>query len=102
MHAYRFTIAALARAATLTGTTLALAAATGAFASPRCDEPRNRVDVAACEKAKQSPEALRRYVARTQVLYQLYFYDYMTPEEVDRFYAREQTRPMLIAGDPRD
>lgn len=90
MHAHRFAHAA-SRTALFVGATLALGFASSALAGPRCEAPPvTYVDRAACEKARQGPEALRRYVERTRMLYQLYYWDYITPEQIDRFYAGAQ------------
>src|SRR5262245_30748967 len=89
MHAHRFAIT-LSRTTQLAGAALTLMLATSAFAASRCDAPTTYVDRTACEKAKQSPESLRRYVERTRMLYELYYWDYITPEQVDRFYGGAQ------------
>ena len=60
-----------------------------AFATTkRCQAPGSIADRVACEKAKESPEALRRFVARTQSIYGLYYWDYMSAADLDRHYAR--------------
>jgi hypothetical protein len=101
MQTTRFAAGPLA--ATLAGATLALSLASNSFAAaPRCETPRTRMDLVACEKAKESPTALRRYVTRTQALYQLYYWDYITPEEIDRYYARQQAPQRLATHDKDD
>ena len=57
---------------------LALIAASAAHAAPRCDAPRQPADRLACAKAAEGPDALRRFVTRTQGIYQLYYGDYAT------------------------
>jgi hypothetical protein len=89
MHAPRLAIATR-RVSTLAGAALTLSFVSGAFGAQRCDAPQTYVDQAACEKARQSPESLRRYVERTRALYHLYYWDYITPEQVDRYRAGAQ------------
>ena len=60
-----------------------------ASAQSRCDAPRNHVDRRACEAARESPDALRRFIWRTQGIYRLYFFDYMTADDIVRYYARQ-------------
>lgn len=49
-----------------------------ASAEFKCDgRPLPRVDAAACVHAAQGPDALRRYVARTQSMYSLQMRDYV-------------------------
>lgn len=72
--------------------TALLLAAVPAFVVPasaqnRCDAPRSPADRRACEAAREGPEALRRFVWRTQGIYGLYFGDYMTADDIDRYYA---------------
>jgi hypothetical protein len=70
--------------------TLLLAAPVQAQDTPRCRSPETAGDRAACEKARQGPEALRRFVQRTQPTLMLHFWDYMSPNEVDRHRAQQQ------------
>jgi hypothetical protein len=76
------TASPLSAAALLAASALLFAAP--ADAAPRCDTPRHPVDLRACDIAQQGPDALRRFVARTQIIYGLYFWDYTTPEAIDR------------------
>lgn len=50
----------------------------------RCDEPKSALDQRVCAIAKQGPNELRRFIQRTQPIYQLYFFDYAN----DRDFAR--------------
>jgi hypothetical protein len=79
--------ALMARASALILTTLTVA---GAQATPRCDNPTFPVDRVACAKAKESPEALRRFIERTQSIHMLYFWDYMSEADLERHHARRQ------------
>jgi hypothetical protein len=65
-------------------------AASVAQATPRCENPSFAVDRVACAKAKESPESLRRFITRTQSIYSLYFWDYMSERELERHHARRQ------------
>jgi hypothetical protein len=96
MNANRFAL--LARASALILTTLTAA---GAQATPRCDNPVFAVDRVACEKAKESPEALRRFIARTQSIHMLYFWDYMSESELDRHHARQQAPDQRLARESK-
>lgn len=87
---------AFARAAMLAGATLAFASAVSA--APLCEAPKTRIDRVACDKASESPTALRRYIARMQIIQPLDFASYMTPDEIERHYARERARPQVVAG----
>lgn len=64
----------------LIGTALGLLTAGSARAEYRCDHPEHIADRRACEYAQQSPDALRRFIERTQSIYGLYFNDYVRPE----------------------
>lgn len=66
--------------------------ASAAQATARCETPTHPVDRVACAKAKESPEALRRYIQRTQPIYMLYFWDYMSEADLERYHARRQTQ----------
>jgi hypothetical protein len=65
--------------------TLSLLAAT-ALTTPtihaeyRCDRPQGLVDQRACAKAAEGPDALRHFVERTRMIYQLYIWDYVRPD----------------------
>jgi hypothetical protein len=74
--------------------------ASTATAAPRCDAPRDQADRTACAKAAESPSALRQYVERTRAIHQLYYWDYTTPEQVERQHARAaEARQRLAARD---
>ena len=62
-----------------------------ASAQSRCGAPRNQVDRRA-EAAREGPDALRRFIWRTQGIYRLYFYDYMTADDIDRYHARQDAQ----------
>lgn len=64
-----------------------------ADATPRCENPTTSFDRTACEKAKESPAALRRYIARTSSIHQLNFEDYMSEAELEQHRARIWARP---------
>jgi hypothetical protein len=67
-------------AALLASLAMALAAAAQpAVAANRCDNPGDVAVRRACEYAAQGPDELRRFVERTQSLYQLYYWDYAQP-----------------------
>jgi hypothetical protein len=67
---------------------LLLVDANVAIATPRCEAPSAPVDRIACAKAKESPDALRRYIARTQSIHALYFWDYMSEDELNAYHAQ--------------
>lgn len=74
--------------------TALLLAAAPAFVVPAsaqslCDAPRSPADRRACEAAREGPQSLRRFVWRTRGIYGLYFGDYMTADDIDRYYARQ-------------
>ena len=50
-----------------------------ARAEYRCDAPKSHFDRIACEKAKQSPTALRQFIHRIRTLENLYYNDYINP-----------------------
>jgi hypothetical protein len=56
-----------------------------ARAEYRCDEPAAPEDKRACELAKQGPDELRQFIQRTSSIYGLYFYDYVTAADFDRW-----------------
>jgi hypothetical protein len=87
-------IAFPARAPALIMATLTVAAAQ---ATPRCDNPTFPVDRVACAKAKDSPEALRRFIERTQSIHMLYFWDYMSEADLERHHARRQAPDRQLA-----
>jgi hypothetical protein len=64
-----------------------------ADATPRCESPLTSFDRTACAKAKESPEALRRYIERTSSIHHLNFSDYMSEAELEQHRARIWARP---------
>jgi hypothetical protein len=54
---------------------------TAAIAERKCDNPRSTIDQRACAKAAEGPDALRRFVARTQTIWGLYYWDYARLDE---------------------
>ncbi len=62
-------------AAALVLSALALAPSTS-FAEHRCDHPRGIGEARACAKAAESPEALRRFIERTRMIWGLAYADY--------------------------
>ena len=66
MNALRFRAGALVRVPALAGfVVMSSLIVTNVHAATRCDAPTTRVDRIACEKAKQGPDALRRFVQPT-------------------------------------
>lgn len=64
--------------ASLTSTLFALALMVSAphtQAASRCDGPTVGGEARACAAERQGPDALRRFVTRTQMIYGLYFWD---------------------------
>jgi hypothetical protein len=55
-------------------------APTVALAHHRCDDPNGMVERRACAKAAEGNDALRRFVSRTQGIWNLYYYDYARPD----------------------
>jgi hypothetical protein len=77
---------------------LALLAASAVGASPRCEQPRQPADRIACQKAAEGADALRRFVTRTQGIYQLYYWDYVgTPPAAARHGDASAAAPMATA-----
>ena len=58
-------------------------APTVALAQHKCDDPRGMIEKRACAKAAEGPDALRRFVSRTQGIWNLYYYDYARPDPTD-------------------
>jgi hypothetical protein len=65
-----------------------------AQAAPRCDQPRQPADRIACAKAAEGPDALRRFVTRTQAIYQLYYWDYVPAHAP----AQAEAAPLTVAA----
>jgi hypothetical protein len=51
-----------------------------ALAEYKCDNPTHQIDKRACAKAAEGPDALRRFVERTRMIWQLDIWDYSKPE----------------------
>ena len=51
-----------------------------ALAEYKCANPQQRIDQRACEKAAEGPNALRKFVERTRMIWQLDIWDYSKPE----------------------
>jgi hypothetical protein len=54
------------------------------FAANRCDHPRGVAEERACAKAAESPEALRRFITRTRMIWGLSYADYARDEPAPR------------------
>jgi hypothetical protein len=65
----------------------AMLAGATARAEYRCDARALPEEKRACELVKQGPEALRMFIDRTRGIYGLYFYDYVTEADFDRWHA---------------
>jgi hypothetical protein len=55
-------------------------APTAALSKYVCDNPSSMVDKRACAKAAEGPDALRNFVTRTRMIWQLDIWDYVRPE----------------------
>ena len=93
------------------GSTLLLAPALALVSAPvraefKCDAPGSRLDRVACEKAKESPSALRQYIQRIRVIESLHFFDYVDEAQARAWAQNESTRapakkaPVQAAGLP--
>ena len=80
--------------ALLLAPTLALVSA-HANAEFKCDAPSVRIDRAACEKAKESPSALRQYIQRIRVIESLQFSDYVNDEQARAWAQNESNRASI-------
>jgi len=60
---------------------LAALACAPSFASYKCDAPASLVDAKACAAAAQGPQALRRFVQRTQPMWGTYYFDYVKDDD---------------------
>ncbi len=67
-------------------------ASTQARAEFKCDSPSVRLDRVACEKAKESPSALRQYIQRIRVIESLYFPDYVNEAQAAVWAQNEANR----------
>ncbi len=96
----------LSGATRLIGSLLALALAVGvcapARAEYRCNSPRTwaKADRTACELAKRGAATeLRLFIQRTAPIYGLYFYDYVTSADFERWSAAQRNdKPVSIAA----
>jgi len=73
---------------------------TAAIAEYKCDNPRSTIDQRACAKAAEGPAALRQFVARTQTIWGLYFWDY-APREDQTTAAAPALTPARLADAPK-
>ncbi len=65
---------------------------TQAHAEFKCDEPSTHIDRAACEKAKESPTALRQYIQRIRMIESLQFTDYVNEAQARAWAQNEPAR----------
>lgn len=65
---------------------------TQARAEFKCDAPSTHIDRAACEKAKESPHALRQYVQRIRPIESLQFFDYVNEAQARAWAQYEPVR----------
>jgi hypothetical protein len=65
---------------------------TPARAEFKCDAPGAHVDRVACEKAKESPQALRRYIERVRGIESLQFSDYVSEAQARAWLQAESDR----------
>ncbi|MBA2411702.1 MAG: hypothetical protein H0V63_02615 [Burkholderiaceae bacterium] len=63
---------------------------TQARAEFKCDAPSTHIDRAACEKAAQSPSALRQYIQRMRGIDSLQFADYVDEAQA-RAWAQDES-----------
>jgi hypothetical protein len=104
-------LAPVNRAGVVTGSMLAFVFATAAGASAtaraeyRCGASALQEDRRACELAQRdSPDALRQFIDRTRGIYALYFYDYVTDADADRWEAarNDEKAPSTAVAQSRD
>jgi hypothetical protein len=62
-----------------------------ARAEYRCNAQALPEEKRACELVKQGPDVLRMFIDRTRAIYGLYFYDYVTDADWDRWDAARLT-----------
>jgi uncharacterized protein YecT (DUF1311 family) len=65
---------------------------TQARAEYKCNEPQTTFDRTACEKAKQSPDALRQYIQLTRGIHSLQFSDYVSEAQARAWLQAESDR----------
>ena len=58
----------------------------------KCDAPAVHFDRVACEKAKESPQALRRYIERIRMIESLEFSDYVSEAQARAWLQAESDR----------
>ena len=58
----------------------------------KCDAPSMNVDRVACEKAKESPSALRQYIQRIRIIESLQFSDYVDDAQARAWAQNESNR----------
>jgi hypothetical protein len=84
---------------------LAASLSSGARAEFVCNAPSTPEDKRACELARQDrPDELRLFIQRTSSIYGLYFYDYVTEANVNRWTAadRSEKARSIAAAEDRD
>ena len=98
-----------ARAVTASMLALVLAMAAGVSATARaeyrCGASALQEDRRACELAQRdSPDALRQFIDRTRGIYALYFYDYVTDADADRWETarKDEKAPSTAVAQSRD
>jgi hypothetical protein len=65
---------------------------TQARAEYKCNAPGAHIDRVACEKAKEGPQALRRYVERVRMIESLQFSDYVSEAQARAWLQAESDR----------
>ena len=81
-----------------------VACASAAHAEYRCESPQSHFDRIACEKAKQSPTALRQFIQRIRSIESLHYYDYVGPRGTTAATEQEPSidpAPQRLAQLPR-
>ncbi len=84
---------------------VAASVSVGAHAEHRCKAPPTPEDERACERAAMDrPYELRLLIQRTSSIYGLYFYDYVTEADVNRWDVarRSEKAQSITAVDDRD
>jgi hypothetical protein len=92
----------LARPISFAVAVFAASACMGVHAEYRCTSQALPEEKRACELVKQGPDALRMFVDRTRYIYGLYFYDYVTKADADRWHqarAGAQAQAIPATGD---
>lgn len=60
----------------------------------KCDAPASRLDRVACEKASESPQALRQHIQRMRAIDSLYFPDYVDDAQARAWESRAPSTRM--------